>query len=212
VSKTRRFIIAVGCAWLACTWTSVTVADFFPTFKSLKGKISNDVYTAPDSGFSVAVPHKKDSYEFKYMKTSEGTSADGEYVSFGPAAYDQSIYRVEILRRSEPTDPDAFDHGAQQVIPGFKQLMEQRFAAPLNQLDAQTLSVKGRKSDFWRFAQHVPPGRLGNKETLLTSDVYVIDCGRSVAFVSVMAPEMPPIVAAQIEITPQAFAESVEVR
>ena len=67
------------------------MGGLFPAPKMLKGTIQNDTYTARDGLFQVGCPQAKGSYEYTYIAVKESYGPKGDYVSFGPAAYDQSI-------------------------------------------------------------------------------------------------------------------------
>lgn len=56
----------------ACSTTGgVLPFTGLPLPKILRGKIENNIYIAADRGFSVAVPHAQDSYEYRYMSIKE---------------------------------------------------------------------------------------------------------------------------------------------
>jgi len=76
-----------------CLTIRVSAAD---NPQQIEGKIQRNVYTAKNNLFSIAIPHREGSYEYAYMKVKEEFHGEqGAYVSFGPAAFNQSIYRVK---------------------------------------------------------------------------------------------------------------------
>ena len=91
--------IVVLAALAGCATTGGDIGGLFPAPKFLKGTIRNNIYTTSDGSLSVAIPHKEGSYEYQYMQVKEQYSPQGDYISFGPAALDKSIYRVETSKR-----------------------------------------------------------------------------------------------------------------
>jgi len=64
--------IAAVVVLAGCSTTGGTIGGLLPAPKFLKGEIVNNIYRSPDGSFSVGVPHKEGSYEFKYMQVMNG--------------------------------------------------------------------------------------------------------------------------------------------
>lgn len=82
-----------------CESTGGIIGGLFPAPKFLKGDITNNIYTSKEKKFSIQVPHKEGSYEYTYLNIKEQYNEHGTYISFGPAAFDKSIYRRVRGRR-----------------------------------------------------------------------------------------------------------------
>lgn len=85
-----------------CQSTGGTIGGLFPGPKLLTGEIAHNRYTSKDKMFSIQVSHSQNTYEYKYMAVKEQYADGGAYVSFGPAAYNKSVYRLEIATRLTP--------------------------------------------------------------------------------------------------------------
>jgi hypothetical protein len=155
----------------------------------LKGTIENDTYRAPDGRFQVGCPQPTNSYEYKYMAVKEVYGPKGDYVSFGPAAYDQSIYRVNITGRTDDRGATVpFEEAAEIGVKAFSESLETAHAATLV-LQAHGKSVvDGMPALTWTFTQAVPgQGAHGIAETL-THEVAAVDAGNNIALLWVQTP------------------------
>ncbi len=82
--------------------TGGTIGGLLPAPKFIKGKISKGIYTSPDKDFQIKVPNWEDKSQYLYMKIKEKFSKTGEYLSFGSAATNLNIYRVEYVKKLSP--------------------------------------------------------------------------------------------------------------
>ncbi len=83
----------VGCA-------GGTIGGLLPAPKILKGAVENNVYTASDQSFKVALPYK-DPYEWQYAQVKEERDNDDvTWVIFGPAAFDKNLYHVVLVKHA----------------------------------------------------------------------------------------------------------------
>jgi hypothetical protein len=143
----------IACLVLAgCETTGGTIGGLFPSPKFLKGEIKNGTYTAQDKSFSVAIPHKEGTEEYRHMQVKEQGNEFGAYVSFGPSALDQSIYRVEIARRiSAGSEKVQFDEVAPKIVEGFKAQLKNGYGSELKEQAARQESLKGKKAYYYQF-------------------------------------------------------------
>lgn len=211
--------LAAVLAFVGCSTMGGALGGLSPTSKSLQGKISNDIYTAQDKSFSVALPQKEGSYEFAYMQVKEQYSEDGAYVSFGPFAFDQSIYRIETAGPvTQDSQRATFDVLAPSLVEGFKaQLLEGYGTAP-EEMESRQETIKGRSAYYCRLTQTLPGAQSGkfgvNEEGALVPedvsvihDVYVIDFeDKGAVLVGVQNSEIEGHTPG---LKPRAFAESV---
>lgn len=204
--RIAMLVLAAVCVG-GCSTTGGTIGGLFPAPKLLKGEIKNDTYTAQDKSFSVAVPHKNGSYEYTYMQVKEQYSEYGAYVSFGPAAFDQSIYRIETAKRVTLGSQDVkFDDAAPKIVEGYKEQLQKGYGTAPQETESRKETINGRKAYFWKLTQVVPTGKyLSNKAATFTHDVYVIDFEKGAAIVWVQVPETTQ----KLAMDPRAFAESV---
>ncbi|RJQ48991.1 MAG: hypothetical protein C4528_01500 [Gammaproteobacteria bacterium] len=204
-----RFVLFVAAVFtlVGCSTTGGTIGGLFPAPKFLKGEIKNDIYTAQDKSFSVVVPHKDGSYEYTYMQVKEQYSEYSAYVSFGPAAIDQSVYRIETAKRVTPGSQSVkLDDVAPKIVEGYKAQLQKGYGTVPQETESRQETINGRKAYFWKLTQVVPAGKyISNKAATFTHDVYVIDFEKGAAIVWVQIPETTKKAA----IEPRAFAESV---
>jgi hypothetical protein len=155
----------------------------------LKGTIENDVYRAPDGRFKVGCPQPRNSYEYKYMAVKEVYGPKGDYVSFGPAAYDQSIYRVNITGRTDDRGATVpFEEAAELGVKEFSANLERAYAVPLV-LQAHDKSVlDGMPALTWTFTQVVSGHGAHGAAEILTHEVAAVDAGNNIALLWVQTP------------------------
>ncbi len=208
MSPIRVFLLViVMLVSVGCSTTGGTIGGLFPAPKFLKGDIKNNTYTAQDKSFSVAVPHKDTSYEYKYMHVKEQYSEFEAYVSFGPAALDTSIYRIQIGKRITPESQSVkLEDVAPIILENYRAQLEKGYGTAPKEEESRQETINGRKAYFWKLSQVIPAGKyMSNSSVTLTHDVYVIDFEKGVAMVWIQIPET----ANQAEIASRAFAESV---
>lgn len=201
------FVAVATFALAGCSTTGGTIGGLFPATKFLKGEIKNNIYTAKDKSFSVAVPHKNGSYEYTYMQVKEQYSDYSVYISFGPAAFDQSVYRLEIVKRVMPGSQEVkFDDIAPKIVEGYKTQLQKGFGTTPQEILSRRETINGRKAYYWKLTQIVPAGKyISNRSSNFTHEAYVIDFEKWVAIVWVQIPETTK----KASIEPLAFAESV---
>lgn len=199
------FVVAMSVV-VGCSTTGGTIGGLFPAPMFLKGEIKDNTYTAQDNSFSVAVPHKYGSYEYTYMQVKEQYSEYGAYVSFGPAAFDQSIYRLETGKRVTPGSQNVkFDDVAPELVEGYKAQLENNYGSASQEVESRQETINGRKAYYWKLSQVVPAGKyFSNSTAIFTHDVYVIDVEKGAAIVWIQIPETTNNAA----IEARAFAES----
>jgi hypothetical protein len=185
----------------------------------LKGEISNNTYTAQDKSFSVRIPHKEGSYEYANMQVKEQYSEDGIYVSFGPFAFDQSIYRIDIDKPITPSEQRmTFNDLASISIELFKAQLYQGYGTAPEQKESHEEIINGRRAYYFKLTQTITGGKSGkfviNKEGKMVPedvsvihDVYVIGFEeKGVALVGIQNSEIKGHTPG---LEPRAFAESV---
>lgn len=193
-----------------CSTTGGDIAGLVPAPKFLKGSIANNIYTSKDKRFAVSIPHDQKSYEYTYMQVKEVYGDREDYVSFGPAAFDQSIYRVDIMARPvQGAAPLKLDEVAPKLLASAEQQVQKGYDSKPALVESNKTQINGHDAYYWQFKQVVPAGKLnsGNPVTLL-HDLYVIDFGSVFATVWVQSPENTP--ASDKGITPSQFAKSLQ--
>jgi hypothetical protein len=191
-----------------CDSTGGSIGNLVPAPKFLKGSIKDGVYSAPDHSFSITVPQKADSYEYKYMNVKERYSSDEVYVSFGPAALDHTIYRLDIGKRltAESRNVLLDDIMAARLIALAKTPLRAAYKGELVEMSASKDTINGKPCYHWQFKQTVPSGIMfNNKPAELSHDVYAMDVGIGVASIWVQSLEGDPASG----ISARAFAESL---
>ncbi|MFO1077294.1 MAG: hypothetical protein U1E73_06155 [Planctomycetota bacterium] len=149
----------------------------FPTPNWLDGKIADGTYSAPDGDFTVKVPHT-DAYERTYMAAKERGDDTEFYVSFGPAAFDKSIYRLAVVK--SPVSPLPAGE-LQRMARGIGGVL----SAQLEPMTGEKLVVAGESpatvgsSPAYRisYTQHAPAGTVATDEATILHESYMIQRG-----------------------------------
>ena len=156
-----------------------TSCGLFPPMQWVEGTLERDRYTAPDGDFSVAVPFRGE-YERDWMQVKERASELEQYVSFGPAAFDHSIFRLSVPR----PHPNLVQLGMREIAArgsrGVVEQLEQGFGAPLELLADEAAEVDGKQAWHRRYRQPVPAGVLSDDEGLLYHRLLVVRDGERV--------------------------------
>lgn len=157
----------------------------------LKGEINDNTYTAKNSLFSINIPHENNSYEFKYMKVKEQYDINQAYISFGPAAFNQSIYRVEFtLKPSNTTKTVNIDDAAPKVIEAYKKQLFEGYGSELIKKETEKLKINNYDAYYFSFTQNVPAGKyMSNSASIFNHYAYVIDYDIGAAIIWVQVPE-----------------------
>jgi len=205
-------LLFVGFA--GCSTTGGDIGGLFPAPKFLKGSIENNVYTSKDKLFSIAIPHKQGSYEYKYMQVKEEYHNGYDYVSFGPAAFDQSIYRVEVVPRAPPGEArPSLNEAASKFLMQVEQMMQNAYGAQAVVTQSNKTQVNGRNALYWQLKQVVPAGKLNSSNPVtLTHDVYVIDFDDAVGIVWVQNQTGASSSPGEKSLTPEQFASSLKIK
>lgn len=128
----------------SCSSTGGTIGGLFPAPKFTKGEIENDIYMSKDGDFSIAVPHKDGTYEYTYMQIKEQYSELGAYISFGPAAFDQSIYRLEIGKKLSPESKKVvFDDAVNLIINNYSKQLEAGYKSKPTLVSKNKITING---------------------------------------------------------------------
>lgn len=208
-------------AMVGCSTTGGTIGGLLAAPNSLKGKINNNTYTAQGKTFSVAVPQKEGSYEFTYMQVKEQYSEDGVYVSFGPFAFDQSIYRIETAKPVTPGSQSVkFNDLAAVFVEGFKAQLQEGYGTSPEEAESRQETINGRRAYYYKLTQTVPGSKSGKlsineegnlvpEDIYVIHDVYVIDFDeKGAALVGVQNSEIEGHTPG---LEPRAFAESLTI-
>lgn len=200
--------LALAATLSGCESVEGGIVGVAPASRDLSGKIENGVYTAEDGSFSVTVPHAPDGYEFRYMQVKELAQPGDRYVSFGPAAFCQSIWRLVVTPVADHARLEGvFDEAFEMETKQFREQIEAAGRAPLI-LDSENREpLDGHAARRRIYTQQVPAGvYASNAPATLTHEVLLLDLQRAVIFVWVQRGEDTP---AQAGLGLQAFAESV---
>lgn len=148
----------------ACSSTTGgDIAGLFPAPKFTEGDIRHDRYFSPKDDFSIALPHKEGTYEYRYMQMKEQFSKESDYVSFGPAAMDRSIYRVLIVKKISPQSQQYTEDEAVQIL--FDIYLAQLGQSQLEPrfISKKSVEVNGLKGREWLFSQSSEGNELLNQ-------------------------------------------------
>lgn len=178
---------------LSWSQTGGDIAGLVPAPKFLKGAIKDNDYIFPKKDFRISVPHKEGTYEFSYMQVKEQEGELSTYVSFGPAALDRKIFRVEASKILNPSAPRPnIEAMADQAFPSYVAQIERAYETPVERVVIKQTEVKGIKAMFGLYRQQIKPRtRLFAPniagETRMHA-LYLIDYGTYGAFFWVEVP------------------------
>lgn len=182
------FVLGVA----GCSSSGGTLGGLIPLPKNLQGSIVNNIYVAQDGTFRVMSPHEKGSNEYTYMAVKEKYSPMGDYVSFGPAAFDQSIYRVNFTGTADAQGVAMpFETAAEKVISSVRGVLEQGYGTEMIEKEKGSTTVNGRNALSWTYVQSLPARATIQGQTsadTLTHTVVAIDNGSSIAVLWVQTP------------------------
>ncbi|MCF6259513.1 MAG: hypothetical protein L3J98_05025 [Gammaproteobacteria bacterium] len=177
-----------------CSTTGGTIGGLFPAPKFMAGSIDKKTYLSKNKDFSITIPHEKGSYQYKYMKIKEQYGDLGAYISFGPAAFDQSIYRLEIGKKLTPNRKNfVFEDAVDKIIENYAQQLEANYKSKPKLEKREIIHVNGKKSFYFKFRQEIASGILiSNTPATLIHEGIATDYENLAAFVWVqrMADEM----------------------
>ena len=193
-----------------CETTGGTIGGLFPAPKFLEGKIENNIYTAKDSLFSISIPHPEGSYEYKYMQVKEQFKNNEAYVSFGPAAFNKSIYRVHVIIHPDSGKKTVpLDKAAPQIIKSYEQQMHKHYGTNPKIQETKIIKINNNKTYYWKLSQDIPAGKhISNSNAIFNHHIYVIDYKIAAGIIWVRIPaDTGPRGGALI---PNKFAESLK--
>ncbi len=162
-------IIIVSIFIVGCSSTGGIIGGLFPAPKFLAGKIENDVYFSKTKDFAVSIPHKEGTYEFTYLQIKEQYNDLGAYISFGPAAMDQSIYRLEVGRKlsAESQNVD-FNSAVDAIITNYSKQLELGYKSKPTLIKKEQIMINGFESYLISLTQDIPHQKLEH-EVIVTN-------------------------------------------
>ena len=176
---------------LGCGASGGTIAGLLPAPKILKGFIKNNIYHEPNDLFIITVPFNSDTYEYNFMEIKERYQSNQAYVSFGPAAINKSIYRVEISLKPDHT-PLAIEDIEDSVLKTYIQQLDYGLGTEPEPVTSKSITINGNKARHHIFTHIVPAGLYSsNTQTTLVHNAYLIDYGHAAGLIWVQMEEQP---------------------
>lgn len=202
-------MLAITFVISGCQTTGGTIGGLFPAPKFLEGKIENNIYTSKDNMFSIQVPHSQGTYEYTHMAVKEQYSNVGAYVSFGPAAFDRSVYRIVTGYRLTPESKNIeVESLLPQMVGGIASQLENGYESKLELQSKDKTKLNGNNAWHWIWTQIIPAGKaISNKSTVFKHEAYVVELGNVVGLLWVQTPT-EIIGGREKPITALAFAQS----
>lgn len=193
------FLLCVGCAGIG----------FAPgnTPTTLQGTLTNGVYRSADGRFSVALPLRNEDPSLRYLQITEQYGAHSSILSFGPAAYDHSIFRLELVHKTTlQSRLIKLKNIAQPILDGLmSQMAAEHGVLPV--IDQKnTLTLAGRDTLHWRLYQMFDKGPERNPQAL-RHEIYMIDFPDDAAIIWVQLD--PKKFQGDADTTAQQFASSL---
>jgi len=191
-----------------CSTTGGAIGGLFPAPKFMEGSIEKNTYLSKDKDFSISIPHEDGSYEYKYMKVKEQYRDLGAYISFGPAAFDQSIYRLEVGKKLTPESKNVvFEDVLEKIVVNYLHQLEAGYKSKPELEKREIIHVNGQKSYYFKFRQEVPSGILiSNKSATLIHEGVATDYENLATFVWIQS-----MIGKKSSLTAKVFAESFNI-
>lgn len=181
------------------------ILGLVPAPRILSGSIGDDnVYIAKDRRFTVSVPFAANTDNHMYMHVKENYGPTEDYVSFGPGAVDERIWRVEVVIPPPGKPFPTLDAIAPQILTATEQLAQQAYGTVPTAGEGQKTTVGGRAAWVWDLQQSVP-----SMHAVLAHRLYLIDFGSTMATVWVQTPSNN--LSDRRALTPEQFAESLKI-
>lgn len=142
-----------------------------------EGKIENNVYKAKNNIFTISIPHHETTYEYKHMQIKEQYRNNEIYLSFGPAAYNYSIYRMHLIVHPESgKNTIQINTAAPQVMENYKNQMVKHYGTAPKILEKKIIKINNKNAYFWKLSQDIPAGKgYSNKSKVFNHEIYVVD-------------------------------------
>ena len=144
------------------------------------------------------------------MQIKEQYQDRDAYVSFGPAAFNQSIYRVEVSVYPENTHAQvSLDDAAPQIINGYAQQLMQGYGTAPETLEEAKTKINGYDAVYRKMTQNIPAGKyMSNSSATFEHFIYVIDyiIGAGIVWVQIPTETHSP----DPVLSPIEFAESLK--
>lgn len=147
--------------------TGGTIGGLIPAPKVIEGQIENGIYTSSENEFSIDIPNWNEKYEYRYMQIKEQFFNTGQYLSFGPAVLNRTIYRLEFVRKlSRESYEIELESVKDQIFDGYIAQIENAYGSKAK-LISERRGVFNSKNSFSRvYKQHTP-----EKKKLFSADV-----------------------------------------
>lgn len=176
-----------------CAATGGTLGGLIPLPKVTKGEIKNNRYYAKDGSFSVALPHENPSHEYTYMALKEKYTNEETYVSFGPAAFDRTIYRIDLVEKSTPYSQSFNLESMKDVLfEQYANVINATYRCQLRLVSKGTCDLNQYKAYVCEFCQYQPSTMTLNGMTEpenIQHMVYIVENKDYLAIISYAAPE-----------------------
>lgn len=197
LSAAPLLLLLAGCA-------GGDILGLVPAPRILSGSIDdNNVYIAKDKRFTVSVPFAPNTDNHMYMKVKENYGPVEDYVSFGPGAVDERIWRIEVVTPPADKPLPALDALAPQILTTVEKQAEQAYGTVPTAGEGQKTTVSGHPAWVWDLQQSVP-----SMHATLAHRLYLVDFGGPMATVWVQTPSGN--LTDQRALTAQQFAESLK--
>jgi len=166
-------LLILGVFLSGCSSTGGTIGGLFPAPKIIKGNIKDGIYTSKNKEFKISVPNWDNKREYRYMKVKEKSSETGEYLSFGPAAFNNNIYRVEYAKKlSFESYYIELKSVKDQIFESYINQIEKAYHAKVELISEDVDLFDAKKSYSRIYRQHVPARERFAQTTIAESLRY----------------------------------------
>ena len=179
LNPNSNFLAATRLAAFATLTLLLASCGSLPPSQSVAGTLERDRYTSRDGDFSVAVPFVGD-YERTWMQVKEERHALVQYISFGPAALNQSIYRLMVFREHPEAVRTSLDAAAAGIASELTMQLERSYGAPLQLVTDKAANVNGIAARQRRYRQVATAGTISNMEVVLHHQLLVLKDGNRI--------------------------------
>ena len=156
-----------------CSSTGGTFAGLIPLPKFLKGKVQDSIYHAEDGSFRVRTPFAEGTYAYQYMEVKEQYSDVGAYVSFNSSVYPNEIYRIEIGKKLDKSQPSpAFEDLVGTLLQGYKKQLAGYGGEVIEKWRSET-TLNGKRAMIVTLEQLIPRPHYADKS--IQHIIYIVE-------------------------------------
>lgn len=152
----------------------------------MQGEMKNGIYSPTNKTFEVAVPFKSPP-ELDHMQVKEQETNEGTFVTFGPAAFDQKIFRTGLIwKLTGPSRSFTSQEIGERIVAGLTSQLEDYYKSPVKTISKETINVSNRMTHVWKLRHDFD---FRGQHLTHLHEVYVQDFNDRVLFAAIELPQ-----------------------